>query len=555
MVSRSRSIVTPITSALSELARPPASRKNRVNPTAMSLCPRVLTICVLSAAWLIPTPIPASPGSAPAADRAKLSILIVYDAAEPTTPASDAPPRVLTAAPVELEDAVAATLTPEMCGAMTLRVDETGVARELAFWPDSPPPANLAGPIQRAVLSWVFEPVRCNGTARAVKIPLIFATNPAAQARDGATGQLLPPRLAYEVRPAHPSAFCRKRWEKNRQFTAGRGMFRPMAYGYNQGGIYFINHARLNGLETNSPTTFTPSQPWFGALVLVDMVVDPLGMPRKIEVRPSEYPLLEPEAAAAAQSWLFRPAQLDGKAVGSRMSEAVVFSFAPLQSSPPAFIQRPRNVSKSEAWDEAPTFSRFTVPIFPTALARTKKEGKATAELRLDGSGTITSLEIIQASREEFAQALRAALWDCTFKPALKNGRPIATRCAISARFTLQPAEMPLDEDHLPALILLPDAQLDTVPASALDKPPRQIVNRAPMWSARPGMGNTDASATLELTIDATGRVRDPEVVDATPTEFGYAAVQAAASWYFETPKSQGAAVATRMRVSVKAGP
>jgi TonB family protein len=502
--------------------------------------------------------LPTAPARAQSAtDQPAFSICIVFDCARPTTPASDAPPRVRTTAPIELPADVAATLTPSTRGRFTLRVDETGAARELTFSEDATP-GPLAEPIRLALTQWTFDPVRCDGAAAAVEIPLIYATKPIARARDDSQQKLLPPVLTYEVRPAHPSALCRPRLVIDRQGVETRQEYRAVMRQVNTGGQAQITVTPEPVQVLSQPyETFKPTepQPWFGALVLVDMIVDPAGVPRRIEVRPSAFPLFEPDAAAAVQSWRFRPALLDDKPVGSRMSEGVVFPFSTLTNPPPVFVQPPRKAAKNESWDDAPEFTRFTLPIFPTALARKKVEGKATAELRLDASGAVTRVDIVQASREEFGEALRAAVWDCAFKPARKAGAPMAARCSISARFTFKPEEMSLSDEELPAFLMTAGEQLQPVPASALDKPPRQIISRQPAWSTRPGMAASEASATLEVTIDTAGRVRDPEVVDATTAEFGYAAVQAAASWYFDPPKSQGRVVAARLQMPVKVGP
>lgn len=511
--------------------------------------------CALAAGVLTLMRVPALAETA--TDEPALSICIIFDCARPTTPVSDAPPRVRTTAPIELPPDVAATLSPSARGRFTLRVDETGAAREVTF-PEDAAPGLLAGPVRLALMQWAFEPVRCDGAPAAVEIPLIYATKPTARARDDSPQKLLPPVLTYEVRPAHPSALCRPRLVIERQAVETRQEYRAVMRQVNTGGQpqITVTPEPVQVLSQNYET-FKPTepQPWFGALVLVDMVVDPAGVPRRIEVRPSAFPLFEPAAAAAVQSWRFRPALLDGKPVASRMSEGVVFPFSTLSNPPPVFVRPPRKAARSESWDDAPEFTRFTLPIFPTALAHKKVDGKATAELRLDASGAVMRVDIVQASREEFGEALRAALWDCAFKPARKAGAPMAARCSISARFTLKPEEMSLADEELPAFLMTASDQLQPVPASALDKPPRQVISRQPAWSTRPGMASSEASATLDVTIDTAGRVKDPEVVDATSAEFGYAAIQAAASWYFDPPKSQGRVVAVRMQVPVRVGP
>jgi protein TonB len=59
-------------------------------------------------------------------------------------------------------------------------------------------------------------------------------------------------------------------------------------------------------------------------------------------------------------------------------------------------------------------------------------------------------------------------------------------------------------------------------------------------------------AATVKFIVDASGNVRDAEVISATHREFGPEAVKAIMKWKFRPGKKSGSAVSTRMEVTYK---
>jgi TonB family protein len=59
----------------------------------------------------------------------------------------------------------------------------------------------------------------------------------------------------------------------------------------------------------------------------------------------------------------------------------------------------------------------------------------------------------------------------------------------------------------------------------------------------------------IEVLVDEEGRARLPRVVSATDPAFGYAAVQAVSTWWFEPPRAAGKTVVARAQIPFRFGP
>jgi len=121
----------------------------------------------------------------------------------------------------------------------------------------------------------------------------------------------------------------------------------------------------------------------------------------------------------------------------------------------------------------------------------------------------------------------------------------------VEQRFT--PRELP-DESGEDLLRLEKKHPERIVADSALDAPLKPVSQRATVFPVSVAAGVTTGEAVIEVLINEDGHARLPRVVSTTDEAFGYAAMQAAAAWWFEPPMAGGKPVVVRARLPFKFG-
>lgn len=495
-------------------------------------------------------------GSAVLAASAKptVHVAVAFPTEWDTRPASDAPPRVLECPAIQLPPKVAARATPGTGGRFTIRVDEAGAVHDLEFAKDASP-GGLARPIREALSGWKFEPVHCGGEVKPVTVPLFYLVTKHPVVDGGDSVEASPPLPTFRIVPRHPVALTRRALSRTGTSLVAAHMLPvpqrimiPDAKGRMQivtVMVYPQVEPRFVFWESGPATHGTP---WLHATVVLDYEVDELGIVRSIAVQDSSCPLLEPEAAAAVAAWRFQPPLIDGKPVRSRVRDSLVFE-VPQDVVVPEFIRA--SAEMPAPWDDAPQFALLALPVYPGELLAAKTAGNASIRVTLAKSGDVRDLAITRAEHVEFGHALRAAAREWRFTPAKRGGEAVPSTFEIETRFTQQPEDMSPADRNLPAVVLKHTGE-PPVSADSLDRRPRLITGRQPRFDRAELGGSETGSVVLEVTIDATGRVKDPTVVSASHPFFGYVAVQASASWLFEAPRAQGKPVAARVRVPFK---
>jgi periplasmic protein TonB len=87
---------------------------------------------------------------------------------------------------------------------------------------------------------------------------------------------------------------------------------------------------------------------------------------------------------------------------------------------------------------DGPQFLHHEMPEYPSSAKRRKKEGKVVIIVTIDEKGKLINAEVSEATDQTFARSALEALKRSTFRPAKRNGVPIACRAALPVRFALQ---------------------------------------------------------------------------------------------------------------------
>lgn len=94
-------------------------------------------------------------------------------------------------------------------------------------------------------------------------------------------------------------------------------------------------------------------------------------------------------------------------------------------------------LTPSAAYDTPPKFSEGYVPFYPPDEEQKHKWGFALLEFNVATDGTTRDIRGIRATSYPFVNEAMSAVRDWRFKPAQKNGNPVAVRVRLP--FTFRP--------------------------------------------------------------------------------------------------------------------
>lgn len=430
---------------------------------------------------------------------------VIFNPASATGKGPDATPRLLEVAAVRLKAPKRAKLTdstPDRVQWADVTVDESGKVAGIK----NAPPA-LAREFEIAAKNWRFAPARQAGAAVAaeLRMPFLILTDDPDAMSGG--GKSVPPRVTYQTKPIYPFEM------------------------------------RASGMRGE---------------VLVDFTVDIEGRVRNAYVIRSLNPAFDDPAIEAVRHWKFEPGMRGERPVPTHMQVPIVFHLDETYDGG----RGPMTERKKGDLSKLPEEFRYDTPpkpqgtvrvVYPYALLRAQKTGKAQVRYIVGIDGKVARAELGEASATEFALALRAAVECFTFEPALKGGRPGPAMQGFQQEF---------NRDEMWALVSNEDIALlrreEKKPESILtlrelDGPPVALSRRPPRFpvSAQADTGE----AVIEFLIDEEGRARLPRIVSATEDCFGYAAVQSVATWRFEPPTRGGKTVVVRAQIPITFSP
>lgn len=171
-----------------------------------------------------------------------------------------------------------------------------------------------------------------------------------------------------------------------------------------------------------------PPQALFGGEVLLDALVGTDGKLGDIKVVSGGAPFLD-VALGAVRTWSFLPAQMDGRAVESRIG--VVFQF------PQSFL--PQMVRKDHKYEEPlpGAANRGALPVFtvePGYPPSTVADGSVILGASVDARGQLTSVSVIHGV-DPLAASAKAALQRWQFAPGLLAGSKTPSQLIVVTTF------------------------------------------------------------------------------------------------------------------------
>jgi TonB family protein len=415
---------------------------------------------------------------------------VIFNPASSSEKRPDATPRLLVVKPVHVPHRPAPRDAPPVVR-VKVTIDESGVITEAV--PQGELKNGDAAAITEALKEWKFAPARRANQPVAAEliIPVICEPPPAANA-----AKQIPPKLVHRQEPQYP---------------------------------YAMQRFRLEGR------------------VQIEFEVDATGHVRNPVISQSNNPAFDEPALEALLGSKFEPATIDGKPVKARIRQEIHFRL--FQGGGDAFSVNDGNQAKlPEEWrfDTAPKLRSVQLPVYPHTLRVEGARGNARATMVIDEAGHVVRVINVTADRPEFGLALAAAMETFQFDPALRGGKPVHSLLGFEQKFNSR------DLGDEAGDWLLADEKKHPekfASAAALDHPLKPISQRAPIFPVNVPENVTKGQAMVECLIDKEGRVRLPRVVNATEPAFGYAAVQALSTWWFEPPTVHGDKAVVRVRV------
>ncbi|MBI2511881.1 MAG: TonB family protein [Opitutae bacterium] len=172
----------------------------------------------------------------------------------------------------------------------------------------------------------------------------------------------------------------------------------------------------------------------------------------------------------------------------------------------------------------------WSPPAYPEAARQAKKEGRVEVDLIVDEHGAVTDAQVADATDPVFAPPALEAVRRWKFKPALDDGKPVASGMTAPVVFSLASPKLK------PPYGLPPQTQW---PAPAKRKAPRVANAVDPDYPEELDPRKLPGEVQLELGIGVDGRVASRRVLWASHGAFVAEALRVAERWTFE-PARQG---------------
>ncbi len=127
------------------------------------------------------------------------------------------------------------------------------------------------------------------------------------------------------------------------------------------------------------------------------------------------------EVDAALALWKFAPARAAGKPIASNLSIRLLLRPPEYDPAPEA---RPQPVKRPP-------------PVYPFAMKKSGVSGVVTVQFIVNKKGDVENPIVVRSSHKGFEDAAIDAVRKWKFKPATKNGKPVAARMQIPINFNL----------------------------------------------------------------------------------------------------------------------
>lgn len=171
----------------------------------------------------------------------------------------------------------------------------------------------------------------------------------------------------------------------------------------------------------------------------VAFVVNEQGNTEQLSVPETTDPAFSEAAMSAVAKWKFTPAKLHGQIVSTRLQAPFIFDsnktvrlLISLASYGPYTGEI---VREQDATSPEPRFQAR--PAYPAELRSQGTAGQAVLKLVVTETGDVANVKLVSASNQAFAVSASNALLRWKFKPARRNGLPVAVALQVPFEFSI----------------------------------------------------------------------------------------------------------------------
>ena len=211
--------------------------------------------------------------------------------------------------------------------------------------------------------------------------------------------------------------------------------------------------------------------------------------------------------------------------------------------------------AQSKLYDQAPEAKTTVQPKYPDAATRAGTEGTVWTKVAIDETGKVVKVTIQKSDAEIFNQPSIEAAMQWVFKPAMKDGKPIATEVAIPFRYKLQgqsdngPTDYTQGQNSF-AILVMPGSNYRVTHQQPY------LIGQSPSVSNDwyPESAQKDkfqGLVMLKLSVNLYGRVERVEVEGHAREDVDSAAVRLARTLTFIPGQANGSPEKTIIRVPV----
>jgi TonB family protein len=183
-----------------------------------------------------------------------------------------------------------------------------------------------------------------------------------------------------------------------------------------------------------------------------------------------------------------------------------------------------------------PRLVKAVEPTHPELLAADGIDGVATLSMKILENGTVSEIKVVSSTQSDFGRAAKDAAEQWEFKPATKDGEPVAVRVIQEFKFAA-PLERKLMRiaGGREVVVATPEPLVDW---ADLESEPRQTKSprNMPYPENYEGSG-LSGDVEIKFIITTAGEVINPEIVSTTDAAFNDSALEALLGYEWRTPR------------------
>ena|SRR6056297_231851 len=179
----------------------------------------------------------------------------------------------------------------------------------------------------------------------------------------------------------------------------------------------------------------------------------------------------------------------------------------------------------------------FWAAILVLPMGATAEEllGSGRCDISLDEVGRVTEVLCVDATHPVLIDPLQGWVLQQTFEPAVANGQPAPSTTSAHISYAL------VDAEDGYALVV-----------RHYDNGPRVIEVVSPQYPGSAARTGREGWVRIQLTVDATGTVSNPTVMESSHKTFERAAMKAIRHWRFKPETVNGVAVSTEVTQTIE---